>query len=115
MDIQQPPPTRGTVDVTTNPGTTSYRALAQSEGSLVGTVVSSVNPVGTISPSAPAIMPATFLTAATGAKQLCSAFTTLGTGTKAPSISFAGMPPGDDPAVLANAISASQRSRLAVR
>ncbi|MGC2530300.1 MAG: hypothetical protein WA639_21345 [Candidatus Acidiferrum sp.] len=34
----------GTVDITTSPGTTSYRALAYNEGSLVGTVGSAVNP-----------------------------------------------------------------------
>jgi Tfp pilus assembly protein PilX len=34
----------GTVDITTSPGTTSYRALAYTEGSLVGTVGTAVNP-----------------------------------------------------------------------
>lgn len=34
----------GIVDITTSPGTTSYRPLAYNEGSLVGTVGSAVNP-----------------------------------------------------------------------
>jgi Tfp pilus assembly protein PilX len=34
----------GTVNITTSPGTTSYRALAMNEGSLVGTIGSAVNP-----------------------------------------------------------------------
>jgi len=34
----------GTVDITTSPGTSSYRALALNEGSLVGTIGSAVNP-----------------------------------------------------------------------
>ncbi len=34
----------GTVDITTAPGTTNYRALAMNEGSLVGTIGSAVNP-----------------------------------------------------------------------
>jgi Tfp pilus assembly protein PilX len=37
----------GTVNITTSPGTASYRALAYSEGSLVGTVGSGVNPLWT--------------------------------------------------------------------
>jgi Tfp pilus assembly protein PilX len=34
----------GTVDITTSPGTSSYRALAYTEGSLTGTIGSSANP-----------------------------------------------------------------------
>jgi Tfp pilus assembly protein PilX len=34
----------GTVDITTSPGTLSYRALGYTEGSLVGTIGSAVNP-----------------------------------------------------------------------
>lgn len=90
----------GTVDVTTNPGTTSYRSLAPSEGSLVNNVGSSINPVWNNLSLGASNYAGNILNGATGAKQLDLGITTLGTGTKP--IDLIRRPPvGDDPTVLA--------------
>jgi hypothetical protein len=97
----------GTVNITTAPGTTSYRALGYNEGSLVTDLTSSPNlgPPGwtTISTSA-SYYASNLLTGAgskgkgTGAKKLDLAIVTLGTGAQPVDI-IRRPPPAEDPAV----------------
>jgi Tfp pilus assembly protein PilX len=71
----------GTVDITTSPGTASYRALAYTEGSLVGTIGSAVNPNWTTISLGAADYAGNLRNGATGAKTLNLGIVLLGTGT----------------------------------
>ncbi len=71
----------GTVDITTSPGTTSYRALAYTEGSLVGTVGTGVNPNWTNISLGATNYAGNLLNGATGAKTLNLGIVLLGNGT----------------------------------
>lgn len=71
----------GTVDITTSPGTASYRALAYTEGSLVGTVGSSPNPSWTGISLGATNYAGNLRNGATGAKTLNLGIVLLGNGT----------------------------------
>ena len=95
----------GTVNVITSPcdptlAPCSYRPLAQSEGSLVATLGSGVNPVWNNLSLGASNYAGNIVNGATGAKTLDLGITTLGTNTK-PIDLIRRPPPGDDPAVLA--------------
>jgi Tfp pilus assembly protein PilX len=72
----------GTVQITTQPGGTNYRAMAMNEGSLTGTVGSSANPNWpTISlGTAPTDYNGNAINGKTGAKQLNLGIVTIGSG-----------------------------------
>lgn len=91
----------GTVNVTTAPGTSSYRALAQNEGSLVGTLGSALNdPTWYNLSTSASYYAGNIKNGRTGARSLDLGLTTLGSGTKP--IDIIRRPPvGDDPLVLA--------------
>jgi|HubBroStandDraft_6_1064221.scaffolds.fasta_scaffold01554_11 Tfp pilus assembly protein PilX len=74
----------GTVDITTSPGTASYRALAYTEGSLVGTVGSAVNPNWTNISLGATNYAGNLRNGATGAKTLNLGIVLLGNGTTQP-------------------------------
>ncbi len=74
----------GTVDITTSPGTASYRALAYSEGSLVGTIGSSVNPYWTNISLGATNYAGNLRNGATGATALNLGIVLLGSGTTQP-------------------------------
>lgn len=74
----------GTVDVTTSPGAASYRALAYTEGSLVGTVGSAVDPNWTNISLGAANYAGNLRNGATGAKTLNLGIVLLGNGTTQP-------------------------------
>jgi Tfp pilus assembly protein PilX len=74
----------GTVNITTSPGTASYRALTYSEGSLVGTVGSGVNPLWTNISLGATNYAGNLRNGATGAKTLNLGIVLLGNGTTQP-------------------------------
>ena len=74
----------GTVNITTSPGTSSYRALAYTEGSLVGTVGSAVNPNWTSISLGATNYAGNLRNGATGAKTLNLGIVLLGSGTTQP-------------------------------
>jgi Tfp pilus assembly protein PilX len=74
----------GTVDITTSPGTASYRALAYTEGSLVGTLGSAINPIWTNISLGATNYAGNLRNGATGATALNLGIVLLGTGTTQP-------------------------------
>jgi len=74
----------GVVDITTSPGTSSYRALAYTEGSLVGTVGSSANPNWTNISLGATNYAGNLRNGATGATALNLGIVLLGSGTTQP-------------------------------
>ena len=74
----------GTVDITTSPGTASYRALALNEGSLVGTIGSAVNPNWTNISLGATNYAGNLRNGATGATALNLGIVLLGNGTTQP-------------------------------
>lgn len=74
----------GTVDITTSPGTTSYRPLAYTEGSLVGTIGSGVNPNWTNISLGATNYAGNLRNGATGATALNLGIVLLGSGTTQP-------------------------------
>ncbi len=74
----------GTVDITTSPGTSSYRALAYTEGSLVGTIGSAVNPIWTNISLGATNYAGNLRNGATGATALNLGIVLLGSGTTQP-------------------------------
>jgi Tfp pilus assembly protein PilX len=74
----------GTVDITTSPGTASYRALAYTEGSLIGTIGSAVNPMWTTISLSPTDYSGNLRNGATGATALNLGIVLLGGGTTQP-------------------------------
>jgi len=74
----------GIVDITTSPGTSSYRALAYTEGSLTGTIGSSVNPNWTNISLGATNYAGNLRNGATGAKALNLGIVLLGNGTTQP-------------------------------
>jgi hypothetical protein len=74
----------GTVDITTSPGTASYRALAYTEGSLVGTLGSGVNPIWTNISLGATNYAGNLRNGATGATALNLGIVLLGNGTTQP-------------------------------
>ncbi len=74
----------GTVDITTSPGTASYRALAYTEGSLVGTLGSAVNPNWTSISLGATNYAGNLRNGATGATALNLGIVLLGSGTTQP-------------------------------
>lgn len=70
----------GTVNITTSPGTSSYRAMGMSEGSLTGTVGSSANPAWSNISLGTTNYAGNVRNGATGAKTLNLAIVTLGSG-----------------------------------
>jgi hypothetical protein len=74
----------GTVDITTSPGTTSYRALAYTEGSLVNNVGSAVNPLWTNISLGATNYAGDLRNGATGATPLNLGIVLLGNGTTQP-------------------------------
>jgi Tfp pilus assembly protein PilX len=74
----------GTVNITTSPGTSSYRALAYTEGSLVGTVGSAVNPMWTNISLGATNYAGNLRNGATGATALNLGIVLLGSGTTQP-------------------------------
>jgi len=74
----------GTVDITTSPGTASYRALAYTEGSLVGTLGSAVNPIWTNISLGATNYAGNLRNGATGATALNLGIVLLGSGTTQP-------------------------------
>ncbi len=74
----------GTVDITTSPGTASYRALAYTEGSLVGTIGSGVNPNWTNISLGATNYAGNLRNGATGATALNLGIVLLGSGTTQP-------------------------------
>ncbi|MGC1619410.1 MAG: hypothetical protein WA765_13050 [Candidatus Acidiferrum sp.] len=74
----------GTVDITTSPGTASYRALALNEGSLVGTIGSAVNPTWTNISLGATNYAGNLRNGATGATPLNLGIVLLGNGTTQP-------------------------------
>ena len=72
----------GTVNVTTSPGTTSYRALAMSEGSLVGNLGTPINPVWFNLSTGASNYAGNIKNGKTGAQKLELGITTLGSNTK---------------------------------
>jgi hypothetical protein len=74
----------GTVDITTSPGTSSYRALAYTEGSLVGTIGSGVNPLWTNISLGATNYAGNLRNGATGATALNLGIVLLGSGTTQP-------------------------------
>jgi Tfp pilus assembly protein PilX len=74
----------GTVNITTSPGTASYRALAYTEGSLVNTLGSAVNPLWTNISLGATNYAGNLRNGATGATALNLGIVLLGTGTTQP-------------------------------
>ncbi len=74
----------GIVDITTSPGTTSYRPLAYTEGSLVGTIGSAVNPNWTNISLGATNYAGNLRNGATGATALNLGIVLLGNGTTQP-------------------------------
>jgi len=74
----------GTVDITTSPGTAAYRALAYTEGSLVGTLGSAVNPNWTNISLGATNYAGNLRNGATGADALNLGIVLLGNGTTQP-------------------------------
>ena len=74
----------GPVNITTSPGTASYRPLAYTEGSLVGTVGSSVNPAWTSISLGATNYAGNLRNGATGATALNLGIVLLGNGTTQP-------------------------------
>jgi Tfp pilus assembly protein PilX len=74
----------GTVNITTSPGTASYRALAYTEGSLVGTLGSAVNPSWTNISLGATNYAGNLRNGATGATALNLGIVLLGNGTTQP-------------------------------
>lgn len=74
----------GIVDITTSPGTGSLRPLAYTEGSLVGTIGSGVNPNWTTISLGPADYAGNLRNGLTGAKTLSLGIVLLGNGTTQP-------------------------------
>ncbi len=74
----------GTVNITTSPGTSSYRPLAYSEGSLVGTIGSGANPVWNSVSLGATNYAGNLRSGSTGATQLNLGIVLLGGGTTQP-------------------------------
>jgi len=72
----------GTVNITTAPGSGSYRALAQTEGSLLGNLGTAINPVWYNLSTSASNYAGNIKNGKTGAQQLNLGITTLGTNTK---------------------------------